>query len=150
MATRHSLTPVMRRLRRPLVLTWAGLVAERLVRAFWPLWTLLAALAAALMLGFHDLAPVGATWVVLALAATCTVVFTVRGAMAFRWPRRQEAVARMDSDMLKQLVTAADANQASVKSILERNGYAWEELDALAEAPGLTDHPLHGEFETNP
>ena len=40
---------------RPLRLTRLGLTAERIARAFWPLWTVLALTAALLMTGFAQL-----------------------------------------------------------------------------------------------
>jgi len=97
MANKSPINTVLDRLRRPLGLTWAGLIAERLVRAFWPLWTVLAVCAAALILGLHELLPVEIVWSLGALAALGAVVFVLRGAIAFRWPGRQAALARMDS-----------------------------------------------------
>ncbi len=93
----RPITTVLNRLRRPLSLTWAGLIAERLVRAFWPFWTVLAASAAALMLGLHEVLPVEVVWVTLMLAGLALVVFAGFGIARFRWPRRAEAVARMDA-----------------------------------------------------
>ena len=96
MARQNPLTPVMIRLRRPLSLTWAGLIAERLVRAFWPFWTVLAATAAALILGLQDMMPIEVVWVGFVLAGLGLIGFAIHGAMRFRWPRRQEAVDRME------------------------------------------------------
>lgn len=42
-------------LRWPLVLTRLGMGAEVIVRAFWPLWSVLFAVLAFLMLGLQDL-----------------------------------------------------------------------------------------------
>jgi len=76
------------------------------------------------------------------------------GIVAYR--RVLEAQRDLDDARGNYLSAVIETIRAEVRlsrvdgSILERNGYAWEELDALAEAPGLTDHPLHGEFETNP
>lgn len=91
------LTPVLYRLRRPLTLTWAGLIAERAVRAFWPLWTMLAALASTLMLGLHEVFSFEILWSVIILAALALIAALVQGLRRFRWPRRAEAMARMDS-----------------------------------------------------
>jgi len=110
MATQTPPTQVMRRLRRPLTLTWAGLIAERLVRAFWPLWSVLAAVAAALILGLHEVLPVEAVWIGVVLAGMGALVFMVWGAWRFRWPRRQEALARIDSALPgRPLAALADA-----------------------------------------
>ena len=95
----HLLSPMLRRLRRPLSLTWAGLIAERLVHAFWPLWTVLAASAAALMLGLHEILPVEAVWGAMMLAVLAIAVFAVQGGMRFHWPGRADALARMDAAM---------------------------------------------------
>ena len=95
--SRPNLKPVLRRIKRPLTLTWAGLIAERVTHAFWPLWSLLAAVAAALMLGLHEALRYEAVWTVLALVALGAAVFAATGIRKFRWPRRAEAVARLDS-----------------------------------------------------
>ena len=91
------LTPVLYRLRRPLTLTWAGLIAERAVRAFWPLWTLLASFSAGLMLGLHEAFSFEILWSVIILAVLALVWAAIHGFRRFHWPRRAEAMARMDS-----------------------------------------------------
>ena len=93
------LTPVLERLRRPLTLTWAGLIAERVVRAFWPLWSVLAAGAAAVLLGLHDFLPLEVVWTAMIAAALAVVVFGLRGWRAFAWPTREDAVARIDASL---------------------------------------------------
>ncbi|QIE46414.1 TIGR02302 family protein [Pseudohalocynthiibacter aestuariivivens] len=106
------LNDALARLRAPLTLTWAGLLAERLVQAFWPLWTLIAAVAAALMLGFHDWAMVELVGAALIGAAIGAVVFAVLGVRRFAWPRRAEAVARMDSALAERPLAALGDRQA--------------------------------------
>lgn len=96
-ATETPLKVLTARLRRPLLLTWAGLIAERLVRAFWPVWSVIAAGAAALMLGLQDLAAVEVVWGVALLGALALITFGVLGLARFRFPRRAEALARLDS-----------------------------------------------------
>ncbi|PVA09360.1 TIGR02302 family protein [Pelagivirga sediminicola] len=98
MAQRPNLTgPLRARLRLPLTLTWAGLVAERLVRAFWPLWTLLAAVAAALMLGLHELLMFELAASVMIAAVLGAAALLIVGLARFRWPRRREALDRLDA-----------------------------------------------------
>ncbi|WP_428513316.1 TIGR02302 family protein [Roseovarius sp.] len=87
---------VIKRLKRPLMLTWAGLIAERLVRAFWPLWCVIIAVCAALMLGLHDIAPVELVWIVAVLSGVAALGFAAIGARRFAWPSRDEAIRRMD------------------------------------------------------
>ena len=52
----------MARISRPLSLTRAGLFAERLARAFWPLWSVLILSLGMLMLGLHDTVRVELVW----------------------------------------------------------------------------------------
>ena len=108
------------KLRRPLLLTWAGLLAERAVRAFWPLWSLVAAVAAALMLGLQDALSFDVVWAILALAALLFAVFAVHGLRRFHWPLRAEALARLDATLPGHPLTAlsdrqviGDADEAS-------------------------------------
>ena len=44
-------------------LTHAGMVAEQVMRAFWPFFSILMALLAALMLGLQDLVRMETVWV---------------------------------------------------------------------------------------
>ena len=94
----QSLTgPLRTRVRMALTLTWAGLLAERLVQAFWPLWTLVAAIAAGLMLGAQDWAMVELVGGALIASALGGVALLIHGARQFKWPHRAEALARVDA-----------------------------------------------------
>ena len=84
------------RLKRPLLLTRAGMAAERLTRAFWPLWSVAIATLAALMLGLQDSLPVEAVWAGAVLALGGLIWTGWRGFRAFRWPSRAEAADRLD------------------------------------------------------
>ncbi len=110
--SQRRLTPVLKRLRRPLSLTWAGLIAERIVHAFWPLWSVVIAVAAALMLGLHELAPVEAVWIIGLLASLAALVFVLMGARRFRWPDRQQAIDRMDGALPGHPLSALADQQA--------------------------------------
>ncbi|MFD0860057.1 TIGR02302 family protein [Roseovarius aquimarinus] len=90
---------VRQRLRGPLSLTWAGLLAERLVRAFWPLWTLMIGCGAALMLGWQDLFSFEVTAAAAIAACLGALALLVVGVSGFRWPRRAEALARLDAGL---------------------------------------------------
>ena len=50
----------LKRIEAPLRLTHLGLWAERLTRAFWPLWTLVIAALGALSFGLQDVLPLEA------------------------------------------------------------------------------------------
>ncbi|SOC15495.1 uncharacterized protein (TIGR02302 family) [Rhodobacter sp. JA431] len=86
-------------LARPLLWTRVGLVLERLARAFWPVLTFLAFAFAALSFGAlryltpDDLAI--ATGVVIFVL----IVLGAPGLRGFRWPSRDEAVARLDATL---------------------------------------------------
>jgi uncharacterized protein (TIGR02302 family) len=98
------------RLRPALTLTLAGLWAERIVRAFWPLWTIAIATLAALAFGLHEGLPVEAAWVG-ALAVAGGALWALWHALGtFRAPSRAEAVARVDATLPGQpLAALADA-----------------------------------------
>lgn len=98
-ASENPLKVLSARLRRPLLLTWAGLIAERLVRAFWPVWSVIAAGAAALMLGLQDMAAVEVVWGAGMLGVLAVLAFGILGLARFRFPRRAEALARLDDAM---------------------------------------------------
>ncbi|HEY9039525.1 MAG TPA: TIGR02302 family protein [Roseovarius sp.] len=108
----NKASPLKARLRLPLTLTWAGLLAERLVRAFWPLWTLMAALAAALMLGLHDDIRFEIAAGLLIAAVLGATALLVVGLARFRWPRRGEALARLDAALPGRPLQALGDSQA--------------------------------------
>ena len=87
------------RLKTPLRLTLAGLWAERLARAFWPLWSVLAAVLAVLSFGLQDVVPVEAVWIGL-LAAVAGAGWSLwSGLRGFRRPRLADAVLRLDATL---------------------------------------------------
>lgn len=92
-----SLGPLLTRLRVPLTLTWAGMIAERLVHSFWPLWTLVAAVAAVFMLGLHEVVSVDVFWALMVAVVVLFAVFAGQGLRKFCWPKRAEALARLDA-----------------------------------------------------
>ena len=93
----------------PLRLTLAGLWAERLARAFWPLWTVLLAALAALSFGLHDSLPVEVVWIGLVAALGGAVWAVWSGSRAMVRPTRADAVARLDATLPgRPLATLAD------------------------------------------
>ncbi len=136
---------VLTRLRRPLFLTWAGLMAERLVRAFWPFWTVLASVTAALMLGLQDLVSVEVFWTVSVIALLALAFFLYRGFRKLHWPRRENALARMDAHLSGQPLAALADHQATGLGD-KASEYLWREhqnrmadhaLTAQAVSPDL-------------
>ena len=55
MAHRHDAVPTLNKLRLPLALTRLGLLAEQVLRCFWPLMSIVMLVLAALMLGLYRL-----------------------------------------------------------------------------------------------
>jgi uncharacterized protein (TIGR02302 family) len=100
------------RLKRPLGLTRAGMVAERITRAFWPLWSVVMATLAALMLGLQDSLPVEAVWAGALLALGGGAWAAWRGLRAFRWPSQAEAAARLDRTLPGRPLAAISDVQA--------------------------------------
>jgi uncharacterized protein (TIGR02302 family) len=100
------------RLRRPLLLTWAGLIAERILRAFWPVCSLVAACAAALMLGVQDLARVETVWVAGGILGLAIIMLAARGVARVHMPRRADALARLDATLPGRPFAALADNQA--------------------------------------
>ncbi len=89
----------MSRLRWPLRLTWAGMLAEKVVQAFWPLMAVCLTVLAPLMLGLQDSVLVEVVWatgVVAILAAVGALIYAVRH---FRVPSRDAAMARLDESL---------------------------------------------------
>lgn len=98
-ATNRTTQNAHRRLASVLALTRASLVSERLLRAFWPLWTLVFTVLAALMLGVLDHLPLEVLWALAVIIAMAFAWFTLRGALRLRWPGRKEVEAHLDATL---------------------------------------------------
>jgi uncharacterized protein (TIGR02302 family) len=99
-------------LTRPLRLTLLGLWAERLWRAFWPLWSVLAATLSALAFGLQDLLPLEFAWSGLILAGLALIGTGFTGIRKFRRPTRAEAMTRIDARLPGQPIAAMTDTQA--------------------------------------
>ena len=75
------------------------MLAERVTTGFWPLWSIVILVLAALMLGLQDMLSLRAFWIIAALAGAAALWALLRGLMQFRWPRRDEAIGRLDATM---------------------------------------------------
>lgn len=100
------------RLRWPLRLTRAGMVAERITRAFWPVWTLAFLFIAAVALGFQDWAPLELFWLTCIALPVALVWALWRGARAFRWPTLAEVETRLDASMPGRPIAGLTDQQA--------------------------------------
>jgi uncharacterized protein (TIGR02302 family) len=102
----------LKQVETPLRLTLAGLWAERLVRAFWPLWSLILGLLAAISFGLHDRLPPNAFWFGAVAALIGLIWAALAGFTRFRRPLRAEALARLDSRLPGQPLAALQDAQA--------------------------------------
>ena len=113
MTPRHPLPDAGRRgLRRPLTLTRTGMVAERISRAFWPLWTICLATLAVLMLGVQDVLPLEVAWA-LSLGVIVGALWALwHGIRRFRWPSEADALARLDATLPGRPIAALSDDMA--------------------------------------
>mgnify|MGYP000577606641 FL=1 len=129
------------RLAWPLRLTRLGIGAERFVRAFWPVWTILLSVVAALAFGLADAVPPG--WLIGGLSLSGLAVFwaLIAGFRRFRLPSRAEAMDRLDQSLPGRPLTAlvdhaaigaGDAQSMAVWQVHQRR---MAERAALARAP---------------
>ncbi|SIN74594.1 TIGR02302 family protein [Vannielia litorea] len=102
----------LKRLMRPLQLTRMGMIAERVVRSFWPVWTLVFALAAALAFGAHDALPPEGVWAVGGLWIVAFIVALGLGFRAYHRPSGKEVVARLDATLPGRPIKALSDKQA--------------------------------------
>lgn len=112
MAPTDDPTQALRRIDRPVRLTLFGLWAERIARAFWPLWSIAIAVLAVLAMGVQDHLPLEAFWggmVAVALGLVWSLYYAAR---RFRRPTRAEAVARLDSRLPGRPIAALTDTQA--------------------------------------
>ncbi|SFQ02942.1 TIGR02302 family protein [Roseivivax halotolerans] len=103
---------IIGRVKRPLALTRAGLVAERAVRAFWPLWSVVFAVVAMLMLGLQDFVSATVVLIVAVLALGLAGWTLWRGVSRFTWPSREDALIRLDATMPGHPITTSLDRQA--------------------------------------
>ena len=90
MMRRAQADPRLHPLRWPLRLTRAGMVAERGLRAFWPLASVVMTVLAALMLGLQDLVSAPLVWGALILGLAALILTLGWGLWRFSWPSRAE------------------------------------------------------------
>ena len=102
----------LRRLNRPMRLTLAGLWAERLTHAFWPLWTVCGAGLAILSFGVQDWLLLEAAWAGIVLFSLGALWALIAGYRAFRKPTEAEAYARLDAHLPGQPIAALTDDQA--------------------------------------
>ncbi len=100
------------RIALPLRLTLLGLWAERLSRAFWPLWTLVITGLGLLSFGILDHLPLEAGWFGLIASLVCTLWAAIHGFRQFRRPTREDALTRLDATLPGRPIAALRDTQA--------------------------------------
>jgi uncharacterized protein (TIGR02302 family) len=103
---------VVRNLRLPLFLTRAGLLAEQVLRSFWPFVSVVLAALSALMLGLHDLLAIEVTWGAAVLSILAALITLFSGVRRFHWPTRGQALARLDETLPGRPIQALIDTQA--------------------------------------
>ncbi len=95
-----NISPTLwRQIRWPFRLTMAGLWAERLTHAFWPLWTIVLGVTASFGMGLDSLLTIEAWWFGLIALGGAGVWALIWGIWKFRRPKSAEGLARLDSRM---------------------------------------------------
>ena len=104
--------PPLKSLVWPMRLTLAGLWAERLARAFWPLWSLALVTLAALAFGVQDLGPLRYAQIAGAVVALLALALLALGVRRFRKPSAMDALDRIDATMPGRPIAALTDTQA--------------------------------------
>ena len=90
----------------PLRLTRAGMMAERALRAFWPVWTVVFLTISAFAFGLAGQLPAVALWALLALVGVILAATIARGILRFRLPSRDEVLERLDQTLAGRPISA--------------------------------------------
>ncbi len=108
--------PPLKSLVWPARLTLVGLWAERLSRAFWPLWSVLLLTLAVLAFGFHDLGPL--LWAQAAgiITGVVALALLVLGLRRFKRPSMGDALDRLDTTMPGRPIASLRDTQAIGKN----------------------------------
>ena len=93
-------------------LTHAGMLAEQVLRAFWPFFSILMASLAVLMLGVQVLVRIETVWVFSGLGLFGLVVAAIVGVRRFHPPTRAEALVRLDETLPGRPIQALMDDQA--------------------------------------
>ncbi len=86
-------------LRWPLRLTWAGMLAEGLVQALWPLMSVTLLVLAALMMGLQDEIPLELVWGIAVASGVAWLAALVYALRRFRLPSMAAAMVRLDQSL---------------------------------------------------
>ncbi|MEE2944322.1 MAG: TIGR02302 family protein [Pseudomonadota bacterium] len=99
MAQADRAKAVLSKLSWVLSLTRLGLFSERLIRAFWPVWSLIFVVSAALMMGLQDVLSLELVWAAGVLCLAALLFFIWQGVRRITLPSRDEALQRLDDTL---------------------------------------------------
>ena len=143
--SKHDVARSLTALKWPLRLTWLGMLCENLMRALWPLMTIVMAVLAFLMLGLHDIVAIEAIWigaVVSGLLALASLIFALS---RFRVPRRAQALARLDESLPGRPIQALRDTQA-IGSDDDASTAVWRAHQSRMAQRALTATPVPGDL----
>ena len=89
-----------------MALTRAGMLAESLIRACWPLFCVILLVLAVLMFGLHEVLVLEIFWGAVVFAVLGALAALVWGVRAFSWPTRAGALALLDAALEGHPITA--------------------------------------------
>ena len=101
-----------RALRWPVRLTRLGMLAERILSGFWPLFSIIFGVAALLMMGVQDELPVEAVWALAVASVGGALYALIHGIRGFRWPTWDAALDRLDETLPGRPIAALTDTQA--------------------------------------
>ncbi|MEP2030897.1 MAG: TIGR02302 family protein [Paracoccaceae bacterium] len=104
--SRHDMRRSLAGLRWPLRLTQVGMIAEQVLRCFWPLIALVLGVLGILMLGLQDMLPLEIFWGGVGIFAVTLLIALITGARRFIWPTRASALHRLDATMTGRPIQA--------------------------------------------
>ncbi|NNE51944.1 MAG: TIGR02302 family protein [Sulfitobacter sp.] len=135
-------------LRWPLRLTWAGMLAEELVRALWPVMTVVLLVLATLMLGLQDLVPVEVVWGAGAAAGVLALAALIYAARQFHMPRRDAAMARLDESLPGRPIQAL-LDDAAIGGEDDASMAVWRAHKARMAARAEAARPVPGDLRVS-
>ncbi len=110
--TEQNRQTALLRLRVPVRLTLAGLWAERITRAFWPLWTVAMTVIAVLAFGVQDRLSIEVVWGGMVLALLGVIWAAWYAYRNFAKPTEAQAMARLDARLPGRPIAALQDTQA--------------------------------------
>nr|WP_170438782.1 TIGR02302 family protein [Ruegeria arenilitoris] len=117
------------------------MLAEQVMRAFWPFLSIAALIMAALLLGLHDLVGVETVWIIGAASILALAVALVWGARRFRFPTRTQALVRLDETLPGRPIQALLDDQA-IGAMDEDSRALWQAHQARMAARAARAGPV--------